>query len=134
MSTTTYCDDDDIMNTDPLAYNLLPAADQAEASGDQFERLRVLAQAEIQRRIARREPPVYPSGLSDTSELTECEVRYVLHYLYRDSAVRAGDDLLWVKSEHWRKEAEAEIESVQLTVSGADVMSAQGWSVPIYRS
>lgn len=134
MPTTTYSDDDDITNADPNAYGLLPADDQAEAAGDQFDRLRVAAKAEIDRRISRREPPVYPSSLSDSSELTEAEVRYVLHFLYRDSSVRAGDDLMWVKSEHWRKQAEDEVDSAQLSISGADVSSAQGWSVPIWRS
>lgn len=132
--TDTYSTDDDILAADPQAYNLLPAADQAEAEDSRFDRLRVLAQAEINRRLLRRDPPVTQGVLADTTELTEAEVRFVLHYLYRDAASRAGDDLLWVKAEHWKKEAEAEIKDVPLSISGDEVPSTQGGSVPIFRS
>jgi hypothetical protein len=134
MPTTTYSEDDDIIAADPRAYDLLPAADQAEAEDERFDRLRILAKAEINRRLLRREPAISEGMLGDTSELTEAEVRFVLHYIYRDASVRAGDDLLWVKAEHWKKEAEAEIMSVPLTISCEDVPSTQGGSVPIWRS
>ena len=127
--TTTYSLDADVANADPHAVDMLPTADAGT-----YDRLRVAAKAEIGRRLLRREPSVSPSTLGDTSELTQAEVRFVLHYLYRDASVRAGDDLLWVKSEYWKKEAESEINGVQLTVSGEDVSSAQGGSVPVWRS
>lgn len=127
--TTTYATDANISNVDPQASGMLTTADAGS-----FDRLRILAKAEIDRRIWRRDPPVDPSDLADTTELTEAEVRFVLHYLYRDAASRAGDDLLWVKAEHWKREAEAEIGGVQLTVSDELVRSTQGFSAPIWRS
>jgi hypothetical protein len=127
--TTTYCADTDVSNCDPQASGMLTTADAGS-----FDRLRILAKAEIGRRISRRDPPVDPADLADTTELKEAEVRFVLHYVYRDAASRAGDDLLWIKSEHWKREAEAEIQGVQLTVSDELVRSTQGFSAPIWRS
>jgi hypothetical protein len=132
--TTTYSADTDIIAADPMALLILPNAEHILAVGLQFDRLRILAKAEINRRIWRRGPPVDPSDLSDTTELTEAEVRFVLYYLYRDAASRTGNDLLWVKAKDWKQEAEAEIQGVQLTISDELVRSTQGFSAPIWRS
>lgn len=127
--TTTYSEDTDITNADPNASGLLPSSDAGS-----FDRLRVLAEAEIDRRIMRRFPPVSPSSLSDTTELTEAEVRFVLFFLYREAASRGDNDLLWLKMTHWQQQAEAEIASVQLSISGEDVASTRGSTMPIWRS
>ena len=132
--TTTYSADTDIIAADPMAFALLPASDQSLGVGLRFDRLRILAMAEIDRRLWRRDPPVDPDDLGDTTELTEAEVRFVLHYLYRDASSRAGDDLLWVKAEHWKREAESEIQGVQLTIADEFVRSTQGFTAPIWRS
>lgn len=125
--TTTYCEDADITAEDPFATDYLPAADAGS-----FDRVRVQAQAELLRRISRRNPPVFEGDLSDSSELLHCEVCFSLHFIYRDAATRTGEDLLWKKSEYWQKAAESEVNSVQLSV-GENVRSVQGSSAPIWR-
>lgn len=126
---STYAEDTDITNADPFATQVRPSGDS------DFERVRTLAYDEINRRLSRRNPPVdAPSSLADSSELTEAEVRFALHYLYRDAASVAADSLYWEKAKHWLSMAEAEITTVQVSVGVEDVKSVQSNSAPIWRS
>lgn len=128
--TTTFSEDTDITNADPHALALLPTPDSGS-----FDRVRVLAHAEILRRLARREPPVTEGDLSDTTELTECEVRFALHYIYKDASSRKNDnDRLWGMAVYYLDRAEAEINDVRLTIGDETVQSVQGYSAPIFRS
>ena len=128
---TTYTVESDITKAEPSATDYLPASDSGS-----FDRLRVLAYNEINRRLARRNPPVDYTECSDTTELNWAEVCHVLRDLFEQAASRAQNDLLWVQAKEWGKRWDDEIQNAPVTVSGdsADGGVSQGASIEIQRS
>jgi len=119
----TYSVDADITNREPIASDL-------NGGSTDFSRQRGIAYAEIGRRLMRRSPPVTQDSVTDSTELTEAEVRYTLYRLFFEAASRAADDPLWAKAQAYRREFEDEIASVPLYV---DTVPSRG-SSPIRRS
>lgn len=108
--TTTYCTDDDIVAEWPYA------VDDLNGGAASFDAVRVLVKSEIDDTLWRRDEPIDPSELEDTTELMRCEVCGVLSKLFQRAASTQGDFYLsqW---EYYRKEFSEEL-AKPVTVGG----------------
>lgn len=82
---TTYSTDEEIAAECPTAAGLLSGTDT-------LERVRGIVYERINRALWRRSPSISPDQLSDSTELTSCEVYGVLAELHYKAASRAGYD------------------------------------------
>ena len=123
MTTTTYCEDSDILAEWPKA------GDDLNGGSSDFDTVRVLVSADIESQLASRSTPIEPSELTDPDELLKCEVYGVLAKLFM-RAHSTPDDAYWKLRTYYNDQYNAELLK---PLSVADEVRKVGFSMRVRR-